>query len=453
MEKIQKISDSSRVIHTDSGNVYSVALDINESSWQDNFLNSKVSWENQPATASGKRIVSYGYNNDLPTIVRNIMDDNHLAPGILERKLGLLYGEGPQLYELIYEDGEITRKYQYNPEIWEWLKSWNLRHFLEKAIISYNYMKIVFVKKYINRGARIGKAARINSLKVVPTTHARFEYPESGFDIDDVKNILVGDFENNCYQTGIVTLPIWNKEDPFKNKVSMSFHNSFSFARNFYPVPAFYGTLKWIGRSSDIPEILKYLTENGITTAFHIHTPADYWEDKKEKLQIEFPDLPEPKILKKLDALKDATFENMTRVLAGKKNAGKFIETVDFYDVDGNLNVWKIEPIDQKIKDFIESQIKISSMANSAITSGIGLHPSLSNLVVDGQLSSGSQILYAIKTYILSETVIPEEVIFEPINEAIAVNFPGSKLKLGFYRKVMQKEDEVAPDERLKSKV
>ena len=39
---------------------------------------------------------------------------------------------------------------------------------------------------------------------------------------------------------------------------------------------------------------------------------------------------------------------------------------------------WKIEPIDQKVKDFIEAQLKISEAADQATTSGIGLHPALS---------------------------------------------------------------------------
>lgn len=50
--------------------------------------------------------------------------------------------------------------------------------------------------------------------------------------------------------------------------------------------------------------------------------------------------------------LKDKIMGTITEVLSGKKNAGKFFESIDFYDPDGNLCTWKIEAVDQKIKDF-----------------------------------------------------------------------------------------------------
>src|SRR5690606_10811924 len=205
--------------------------------------------------------------------------------------------------------------------------------------------------------------------------------------------------------------------------------------------------------SSDIPDIIKYLTDNGIAVAFHIHSPAGYWEEKKEMLMDRYPEITNTQLQKKLEELKDELFKTISTVLAGKKNAGKFIETVDFVDMDGNTQSWRIEPIDQKIKDFIDAQLKIGEKADSATTSGMGLHPSLSNIIVGGQLSSGSQMLYALKLYLASDTSIPEEVIFEPINQAIEANFPGKGLKLGFYHKVVKTEDSVSSEDRMKNNV
>jgi hypothetical protein len=202
-------------------------------------------------------------------------------------------------------------------------------------------------------------------------------------------------------------------------------------------------------RSSDIPDVLAYLSENGITSSFHIHSPAGYWEAKMERIRKTYPDKPDAWLEKKLDETKDLLFESMAKTLTGKKNAGKYIETVDFYDDDRNLCAWKVDTIDQKVKDFIESQLKISEKADSATTSGMGLHPSLSNIIVNGQLSSGSQMLYALKLYMASDTTIPEEVIFEPINQAIAANFPGTKVRMGFFHPVVMKEEDVAPKNRV----
>src|SRR5690606_40854848 len=110
--------------------------------------------------------------------------------------------------------------------------------------------------------------------------------------------------------------------------------------------------------------------------------------------------------------------------------------------MDGNLCSWKIEPIDQKIKDFIEAQIKVSEKADIAATSGMGLNPALANLITTGGNMGGSQLLYAMKFNILSDVNIPERVIFMTINDAIAVNCPYDEDKMSFYRHINMKEDE-----------
>lgn len=449
--KVVEINKNIKAIHTDTGNVYTVDLNTAQPGWQNIIANDgKVSWEKAAQNVRGYRIVPYGENNDLPVVIRNIMDDNNLAPGILERHIGLLYGNGPQLYSVKFENGEVWRDFVYDEEIWAWLKTWDYRRYIEMALTEYKYLKGFFTRRYRNRGPRMGFEPKIAKLEVIPGTDARLEWPENDSRrLEDVKRILVGDFEDNCFKGGITPFPVYNALLPFKYALSMSYHNSYSFARNFYSVPSYYGALKWIKRSSDIPDILKYLTENGISVAFHIHTPADYWEQKREKLERQFKTENESKIDKRLELIKDATFENISRVLSGKKNAGKFIETVDFYDDEGNLCVWKIEPIDQKIDDFVKSQLAIAEKADGATTSGMGLNSSLSNIVVNGQLSSGSQMLYALKLYMASDTTIAEEVIFEALNQAIAANFPAKALRIGFYHQVVLKEENVNPEQRV----
>jgi len=453
--KVVKISPDHRAVHLDSGTVYTVGISKNTDNWQDVASSSfKYNWERQSTNVQGKKIVSYGDNNDLPVIIRNLLDDNHLAPGILARKLGLLFGEGPQLYKMVYENNTITREYQHDKNIWNWLNSFDLLRVIQMAITEYNTLNGIFVRRKRNKGVRIGGPGKIVDLEVIPAINARLGWPETGEqNLNNVKYILTGEFEDNCLNSGITTYPLFDQKRPFDYPFAMSYHSTYTFGRKFYPVPAWYGTRKWVQRSSDIADILQYLTENGITTAFHIHSPAVYWDQKREHLRDMYSDESTAQIEKRLEGLKDQTFLNMTNVLAGKKNSGKFIETVDFYDDEGNLCSWKIEPLDQTIKDFMEAQLKVSEMANSAITSGFGLHPSLSNLVVNGQLSSGSQILYAIKNFFATETAIPEQVIFEAINQSIKINFPGTELQLGFYRTIIQKEEETAPEDRMSQKV
>jgi len=99
----------------------------------------------------------------------------------------------------------------------------------------------------------------------------------------------------------------------------------------------------------------------------------------------------------------------------------------------------------------VESQLKIAEASASAITSGMGLHPSLSNVMVNGKLASGSELLYAFKLYLLSDTEIASNAILEPINQAIAFNFPNKHLRLAFYHKTLHSEEATTSSKRIKN--
>ena len=103
------------------------------------------------------------------------------------------------------------------------------------------------------------------------------------------------------------------------------------------------------------------------------------------------------------------------------------------------------------MKDFIDAQLKISEASTSAITSGMGLHPSLSNVIVNGKLASGSELVYAFKLYLNTDTEIPYSIILEGINQAIAFNFPDKNVRLGFYHKSVKTEEQVSSSNRIKN--
>ena len=250
--------------------------------------------------------------------------------------------------------------------------------------------------------------------------------------------------------TGVKTYNVYNPINPAESAISASYNYSYSYGRSFYSTPAFMGAMRWILRGSDIPVIFKYVTDNGLNLAYHIHSPFKYWEQKRKLLQQQYPQETPIKIEERLAVLKGQVMGSIADVLSGKKNAGKFFESVDFYDPNGNQCSWKIEAVDQKFKDFVESQLKIGEAANSAITSGMQLHPSLTNIMVNGKLASGSEMLYALKIYLLSDTAIPEMTILDPINQAIKFNF-NTDLKLGFYHKVVMSEESVTSEKRVKN--
>lgn len=451
MNRIKSISNETN-IYIDNVAAYTFSTGSVVSSQTRYTFGEQRNFEADPVTVCGFRMIPYGANNELPTFIRNVMEKNHLAPGVINREVGLIYGAGPQLYSLHYANGELHRDYRDDKEIWKWLRSWDYRRYIEMAMVEYKYLNGFFSRQFRNQGVRVGAEPKIAKLEVVPAVNCRLEWVDSQC-VEDVKRIFVGQFaDSSIYRTGVVPYPVFDRYNPFARPVSMSYHNTYTFGRNFYSLPSYYGTLPWIMRSSDIPEIIKYLTENGISVAYHVHVPNGYWDGKKAQIEMRYPQLRDDEVMVKLEELKEETFDAMSNVLAGKKNAGKFITTIDFVDPDSRqILQWKIEPIDQQIKDFIEAQIKISGEAQSATTSGLGLHPALSNVLIQGKLASGSEMLYALKLYLASDVSLAEEVIFENINQCIAANFPNSDLRLGFYHPIVKSTDEENPDERLKN--
>ena len=112
---------------------------------------------------------------------------------------------------------------------------------------------------------------------------------------------------------------------------------------------------------------------------------------------------------------------------------------------------WEINVIDQKIKDFVDSQIAISNRADHAISGGIGLHSALGNVSESGKSDSGSEQLYALKNYLLTGIDIPEMIVMKAINYAIKANWPEKKVKLGFYHMAPEKEQDVTESKRVKN--
>ena len=451
MSTVNQISENSFALHLDDGRVFTLSNrrddDINSVLWS---VGRSYNWESIPQSIGDFRIVPYGPNNLLPSELRSTVDDNNLAPGIIERQLGLLFGQGVFLYQLAFENGEIKHLWQQDKDIESWLSDWDFMSYIKGITTDYLYLKGFFNAIYLTRGHRIGKPAKISHLEHIPAKNARLEWADSR-KLSDVKHILVGNFEQNCYDTGIQALPVYDRKNPARYPVSAAYNSTYSFSRDFYSVPPYWGALRWIVRGSEIPTIFKYVTDNGLNLAYHVHSPFEYWDNKRDILKQVHPEWNEARIEKEIAELSTKFLVDLTEVLSGKENAGKFFHTVDVTDDTGTTHAWKIEAIDQKIKDFVDRQLKIAEASSSAITSGMGLHPSLSNVMVNGKLASGSEMLYAFRLHLLSNVAIAEQAILEQINQAIAFNFPDKNLRLGFYHQSLKAEEALSSSDRIKN--
>ncbi|HBZ67595.1 MAG TPA: hypothetical protein DEO70_12225 [Bacteroidales bacterium] len=408
-------------------------------------------WETEPQTGGGYRIVPFGPDNNLPAMLRDILDQNNLAEGLLSRKRGLVWGNGPELYQKVYEEGRPTRKWIYDSKVNDWLKSWNAEEYLRRCLVDYFHTEVVTSKIFRSRGGRVpGLNNSITHLEHVNCNDARLQWPADG------NGIIVADWENQKFDN-LQYYPILDRLNPLKYAVAGHFSNMYSFSRKFYGVPAYFGALNWIRRASAIPRILENLTNNSLSIKWHIISPASYWTKHRERIEKQCAEKGTKFTETMLEDYKDEVFKKLGAVLAGEKNVGKYFTSESFYSEFGvgkeSLEKWEIIPIDQKVKEYVDAQVAVSNKADSATTSGIGLHPSLSNIMVDGKLASGSEQLYALKIFLATEVTIPESIVFDAVNQALSINFPEKNLQLGFYHAIVMTEDQVSPSNRLKNAV
>lgn len=452
MSGIRHIGGGAYAAHLDDGRVYTLSNRSGDDLAMQLWRYAEVSWDTLPMSIGGERIVPYGADNLLPTRLRDTLDSNNLAPGVLDRQTGLIFGQGLQLYRLEYRDGGIRRYWDDDAEIRRWLEDWDAEGFAKAALNDYLHLKGFFNSYHLARGSRIGRTPKIARLEHIPAHTARLEWTDDRR-VESVRHILVGNFANACLDTGIRSYPVFDRRNPARHRVSAAYNRTYSFGRDFYSMPQFWGTLRWIVRGSEIPSIFKYVTDNGLNLAYHIHSPEAYWNRKREELRRIHPEWAgdDARVEKEIGKLTERFLTNLTEVLSGKENAGKFFHTVDIPDDTGKTVSWEISPIDQKIKDFVDSQLQIAEASSSAITSGMGLHPALSNLIINGKLASGSELLYAYKLFLSSDTEMPESAVLGPVNTAIAFNFPSSPFRVGFFHRTVHTEEATSTSDRMKN--
>lgn len=394
-------------------------------------------------------VIANGQENSYPDELRDILDDNNITPEILNKQAQLLYGQGPALYKVAYEKGRRVKYWQNDPEIEAWLDSWDYEEYLLRSCIEFRTTNGNFTKYYRNKGFRVGDKPAIAKLEHVSHMYARLEWPDAN---KQIRGIIVGDF-HQPWKYGLRRYPVFDAEAPFTYPVSMRYSNLYSFALDWeYSRSPIHGSLNWIRLASSIPRLLASFNDNSMAIKYHIEVPALYWEGLKAELQSKCLQAGIVYTDKMFETEKDKVMMKFADTLAGNDKVGKFVSTVTFFDEMANQYTgWKITPLDQKVKDFIDAQVGIANEALFEVTSGIGLHPALSNLSKDGNLPSGSEQLYAFKLYLNTGVDIPEQIVCKDINMAIRANFPGKKLRMGFYHDVLLTEEATNPKDRIKN--
>lgn len=398
----------------------------------------------------------YGYNNDLPEMIRDVVKRNYLAPGLLTKKTQLVWGVGPKLYTEQISNGQVIKDWKEDNEVQDWLDSFDAEEYLLKCCIDYHHIEGLFTEIVQARSGRVG-TPKIAELKHIQPNEARLATTK-GSSSKKADTAIITDFNFQDYQKAFdyKIYPLFDFKDPFKHKRSVFYSNLYSFCTDYYTVPDLYGSLEWLRRSTAVPLIFKALSENALNVKYHVISPQAFWEDKRDNLKEECSKRGIAYKESMLQAYKENMLAEISNVLTGDEAVGRFWHTTKTFTVNGTNLIehgWEIKPIDQNIKDFVESQIKISERADYAVAGGMNVHGALGNISGKGTSDSGSEQLYALKNYMLTGIDIPEMIITKAINYAIKANWPAKKLKLGFHHNVVEKESDIAPADRIKNNV
>lgn len=437
------------IIDTGEGKLYSFAIGKGWTPSSVNFSRPD-SWRTKKIRVSGVDIIPMGANNDMPGDVQRLLDNFYAGEGIMGKIQGLQWGEGPRFFEdAIDEDNnKFYRKWIIDTKIQADLDAWDYKEVLLRCMVDLIHMQGFFVKFTRNRGPRVGAPGKLLRVEHIPYQKCRLEYPDDQH--DDPQNVYVGDWPYPDPEK-MVKYPIFDPSDPFRYPVSVKYYNIYSFAKDWMSTPRFLGAFPWLELAGTIAPLLAAYNANSSALSLHIESPQEYWDQAEDRIKEICKKKGIAYTSKMLEDFKDEAMEKYAAGVTGKENVGKYMHTTKFWDSAANsFTGWSINPIDKKIKEYIDSQIGIANKADAAATSGFGLDPVLSNLIMENKLSSGSEKLYSIKVYNASETAIPDMILCKPILQYIRSNYPGSKTNIGLYRSVVEAESNVSPVNRIK---
>ena len=439
-------------IYNDDNVAFTYATSENPRDFNERSDFASLDWDNHNYFLGDYAVLPYGSNNDLPSVIKDVVKNNYIAPGLLNRKTELLWGLGPRLYYEEIKENRVVRTWVEDAEIQKWLESFDYEKYLLSCSEDYQHIQGTFSKVVLNRGFRVGKPF-INRLEHEQPNRARLALLKVNLPKRTATHCIINDWSLSHISSieDPKVYPLFDYKNPFAKPNSVFYSSKYTFCTDYYTIPDIYGSLEWLRRSSAVPLIFKALSQNGINIKYHVESPGAYWKKKKDEMMAN--------CIKTGIVFEEsmfATYQNnflreIGRVLAGISNTGKFLHTVKELSVEGtNLleHGWEVKVIDQKIKDFVEAQISISQRADRAVASGISLHSALGNMSETGKVDSGSEQHYALISYLNTGIDIQEMIITKPINYAIRANWPDKNLKLGFYHNVPEKQSDVSPKDR-----
>ncbi|MEX0275708.1 MAG: hypothetical protein AB3N16_15155 [Flavobacteriaceae bacterium] len=408
-------------------------------------------WEERALTIGNFKVIPFGSLNDIPNQIQEAVFPNSLAPRIQGRKVELLFEQGPYLYKQVVDGRKYFRQPIEDPKLQEWLLQNNWEEALLHNCSDFYYQNEVFMKVYRERSGRLSaQSSSPATLEAVDAFDCRL-----GYLINDKKkkptHVLIGDWKSGDTKE-IQVYPLFDPSNPTKYPVAIHRSKKGSYGMRTYTLPEIYGSLEWIRRSTSIPKVFKALTENSLNIKWHIQSPAKFWDDKRKILKDNCKAQKPPVEYREqmLVNLQKKILDKLSELLSGVENVGKFWHNeyvVELIGANAMEHGWKITPIEQKTKEYVESQIKISDKADYSTVAGLGLHSALGNVGADGKSHTGGEQIYALKIHQITSVGTPEYFVCKAFNDILRFKFK-TDIRIGFYHLNPERSQDITQSQR-----
>lgn len=384
---------------------------------------------NQNGTA--KPWVRWGTDNNYPQRLIDVVGADPAA-SLLEKRRAMHWGRGLMYYKRRIEKGkeiiDPVDDSQIPSEIDDFMYLIDAPNFFQGCIADFEWWHSYCIEYICSNDGKIinAKWQRMKDVR------AELRDRSTG----DIENYYLSGHWPNPQEGYYLKVPSFKKD---ANRSGLYRHQLVSVDKDYNPQPAWHGITRWLHIAAKIPRWILANIDNSINLKWHVEIPLDYF---LKRHPVEAYATAEERNKAIQDDEKDV-YKNIDAYLAGETNVGKaFYSKVAVDDSGKELPGWKITPLSNDIKD--SAWLNAYGTAAMAITSGIGLSPSIGGQILPNGLGSGSgsDLREQFNFYMQVMTAQPRQTTLEPWEIFKRRNGWPKDLHLGYRDVVLQSTDQ-----------
>jgi hypothetical protein len=357
-------------------------------------------------------LIMWGADNLLPQQILKQIRKNTIVGPTLQKKAEIAYDQIIYGFDEVDEAGNLHFKTVIDPKVEEFFTRSKIQRYLIEALRNFYYFYMP-IPRIILKADR----SEVFSLTCYKTAHFRFgKQDNSGL----IKNgYLSSDWATIAQISDkrirkAELIDIYQDVDFYKsesNETDFVYPVAYSTEDEyFYPVADWHALLKsgWLDVAQSIPVWKKKMFQNQITMKYLIQIPSWWWEWKYKGFE-EMTD-------QERKTIRDGEMDEFERKMTGEDAAGNSLMVTYVSDPKFNKEYsgWKIEAIDNKIKDGL--YVEDSNEAASHLLYALGVDPTLIGSMPGSKMGAGSGSDKRVAFNIYVDTVkAHQDLVLEPL--------------------------------------